>query len=857
MSLRAVFSKQSPRTSGDGYISDCFVVKASDVPIGTRNDKLIFAIKPLMSRYLLLFLLLFFLTGCSPIIRPEQSVLDDEFTITNGESIGQTFVATYDGLMGVEVYLKPPPQASSTFHYFLQNSPGEETPLFGGVLNLDRDTDDNFILLPFTPQPASHLNDYYFYLEMNSPAQVITHVSAGNSYLNGSAYQNHIPLNDSQLVFNLVYHRGWLAWGLLKEFVSWSGWVIAAGFLFVLPGWGLLTAIWPGWDNDEKFTLAWAEKLALSVGISLAIYPILFAWAGWVGLPLGRIFTWLIPFSAVAILAWKYRSLGIQKQLQHLKAEFTSLQSILLIFALGLLIFTRFWVIRKLEMGLWGDSYHHTLITQLMVNHSGLFDSWEPYADLQSFTYHFGFHSGAALIHWVTGLAVPQAVLVFGQLVNIFAIWAIIPLANKITGLETKGTASWAGLGAVVLAGLMVNMPGFYVNWGRYTQLAGQAILPVSIWLLWEILDSQSVTRRQRWLVGLVLCGLALTHYRVVVFAAAFIAAYGLVRVWRGNIRPVVGHIIGVGLITGVLFLPWFFHLFAGKLVDFLSEVLRASPGETSQAVQQYNLIGDIQQYLPMSVWWAMLASFFWGILKRNGKIIIVGGWCLLILLIANPGWIGLPGAGAINNFSVLIAAYLPAGLLIGAGLAWIFEKMLRIRFSGVILATILISTALWGSRMRMSDVNPSFHALATRPDIRAGEWIQENLPPDSLILVNSFAAFGDTSVVGSDGGWWMPLLGERKTTLPPILYISETGLRPDYIAWVNELTFQIYEKGMEHPDVIASLTERGVTHVYVGQLQGRANYGGPVIEPGILRISPHFRQIYHQDRVWVFEFLP
>ena len=146
-------------------------------------------------------------------------------------------------------------------------------------------------------------------------------------------------------------------------------------------------------------------------------------------------------------------------------------------------------------------------------------------------------------------------------------------------------------------------------------------------------------------------------------------------------------------------------------------------------------------------------------------------------------------------------------------------------------------------------------HALATRPDIRAAEWIQENTPQDARFLVNSFFAYDDTVIVGSDGGWWLPLLARRQTTLPPLNYGSERGPRPDYVHWINALTTEIQNKGIAHPDVLALLRARGVTHVYVGQRQGRVNYGGPhVLEPEQLLASPNFRPVYHQDRVWVFE---
>jgi hypothetical protein len=170
-------------------------------------------------------------------------------------------------------------------------------------------------------------------------------------------------------------------------------------------------------------------------------------------------------------------------------------------------------------------------------------------------------------------------------------------------------------------------------------------------------------------------------------------------------------------------------------------------------------------------------------------------------------------------------------------------------------LLLLVIGIGLWGARQRLGDMQPMSSTLVTRPDIRAAEWIQENTPQNARFLVNSFFAYGDTVIVGSDGGWWLPLLAERQTTLPPLTYGSERGPRPDNILWVDTLTSEFQNKGITHPDMLALLRERGVTYVYVGQRQGRVNYNGPyVLNPSELLSSPFFRLIYHQDRVWIFE---
>jgi hypothetical protein len=133
--------------------------------------------------------------------------------------------------------------------------------------------------------------------------------------------------------------------------------------------------------------------------------------------------------------------------------------------------------------------------------------------------------------------------------------------------------------------------------------------------------------------------------------------------------------------------------------------------------------------------------------------------------------------------------------------------------------------------------------------------WIRENTPEDARFLINSFFAYGGSVVVGSDGGWWLPVLAERANTVPPLNYGIEQGPGPESRKWVNALTQQLQDASMDDPATLALLQQRGITHVYVGQQQGRVNYGGPdVLDPEALLRSAPFRLLYHQDRVWVFE---
>ena len=171
-----------------------------------------------------------------------------------------------------------------------------------------------------------------------------------------------------------------------------------------------------------------------------------------------------------------------------------------------------------------------------------------------------------------------------------------------------------------------------------------------------------------------------------------------------------------------------------------------------------------------------------------------------------------------------------------------------------IIMAALAMGACLWGARLRLRDIEPAQYSLVTHQDMSAIEWMKENLTENPRLLVNSFFAYGDTLVAGSDAGWWLPLLASQQTTLPPLNYGMEQGPFPAYRQWVNELTAEIQARGTDDPQVLAMLAERGVTHVFIGQQQGMVNNPDPLIKAPSLLASSHYKQIFNLDKVRIFE---
>jgi len=114
--------------------------------------------------------------------------------------------------------------------------------------------------------------------------------------------------------------------------------------------------------------------------------------------------------------------------------------------------------------------------------------------------------------------------------------------------------------------------------------------------------------------------------------------------------------------------------------------------------------------------------------------------------------------------------------------------------------------------------------------------------------------AYGGSLVVGTDGGWWIPLETLRQSTQPPLNYGTENGVTPDYRARINETVRTVIDQGLTHPDTLNMLKERGIGYVYIGQQQGLVNSSQPLLDLQTFQNDPHFSPVYHQDRVWIFE---
>jgi hypothetical protein len=208
----------------------------------------------------------------------------------------------------------------------------------------------------------------------------------------------------------------------------------------------------------------------------------------------------------------------------------------------------------------------------------------------------------------------------------------------------------------------------------------------------------------------------------------------------------------------------------------------------------------------------------------------------------------------------VLIALYIPVGMVVGVGAGRLAQAMAGSAASrrGPLVAALLLALAAWGAYSQGSLLDRSM-AIVTKPDILAMDWIKNNTSPDARFLVQGFAIYDDTSVVGADGGWWIPLLAGRDNTMPPqYALLAEQPLQPGYSQAMTDLVKGLRASGATSRQGLDLMCAAGVTHIYQGQGRGAVGANAtPLYSSSALAASSALRPVYRRDRVEIYALAP
>jgi hypothetical protein len=682
----------------------------------------------------------------------------------------------------------------------------------------------------------------YFIELMTSQGEIRVLGRNEDNYWDGTAYLDGRPYA-ADLAFRTAYDYDWrAAFSDLRTALGQWGLIFPLGLLLLLPGWLLLDFS----NLGERFDFG--EKIAISLGISLAFTPVLMLWTTTLNLRWNQGSVWvgavLMLGALIGRLARKSQREGYgSKKYQAVNRQPTTIIILLIIFIVS--TFVRFAMVRDLAAPAWVDSVHHAAITQRIVETGGFPENYAPHIPIEASQYHPGYHSLLAAFIWLSGLELPNAMLIFGQVLNSLIVFP----TYLLTKIFTKNRI--AGMAAALMAGLFTLMPAYYASWGRYTQLAGLLILPAG--LLWLKITPNS---KKDWmpmvmLGSLTLAGLLIVHYRVAAFLGCLLLADWMAQVripMHGFFRKISGHLkylTLLGISSLLLFLPWLIPTFR----DFILPMSQRLGGGTADLVKINWRYLSPALGIPALVMAGL--GLILGIVKRKRVALTVLLWTTFLFLIANPKVFNIPyPATFVNQSSVEIMLFLPisilGGYLVGEVIAGL-EKVIPVRWTMAWKGAILLlgtGVALLGAQRLMPTLNP-ITFLFREKDYAAMAWIRDNIPEDEVVVINP-TGWGYGLYMGNDGGYWIAPLTGRQTIPPPALYGMSNAARRE----VNGFVESLLPIGEDAEALGNLLREYGFHYVYLGSRGG-------VISPRSLEESDLFETNYHFENTWIFEIQP
>ena len=620
----------------------------------------------------------------------------------------------------------------------------------------------------------------------------------------------------------------------LADFILLAGLAV----MLTLPGWALLTLsnVW----RERRLLQRWA----LAISLSIATYPVLLYGLRLLG-PWGVVPRWgWFFFFAACLLILGIKLVGDRTSLPRLAhREVPATLAVLAV--LGLSLLSRALVPVQEPFPAWSDSLHHALLTRLTAEQGQLPWSLLPYADVPLTMYHLGLYSLSGVLSQVVALPAHSALLWTAQVLNALSVVGVFLVLDRWAGRP----AAVAGMVAVALFG---QMPAYYANWGRFTQLSAQTILLPAWLLVWETTagwHGRWKTERGPLLWGaffaaLLTAGTFLLHFRAAAFYLALVlpAVIGLIAgaIRRKELGATLAALLLIGGLSLLLVAPVLIDALRYYLVPFAPEAATvqtaAAPALSDSSYFKFNL-ADFP-YLVAPVWLMAMAGLglLVGLLRRNALALLTLAW---VLLLFRMGYLYLTGSRMLaftNLGAVLIMLYLPIGLLvgIGAGEALRFVAPARQGWANGLVSAGLVVAALFFVRPRALELEP-FRFFVTPTDRVAFAWINEHLPDDAAFVVNTYPWF-PSAPHGTDAGYWLPYATGNRTSAGTM--ISNLGRNEHTGAVIEASTLAVTLA--EDPAAMAPLAALGYRYLFLG---ARGNFEGTPLsaealeEAGVARI--------------------
>ena len=631
-------------------------------------------------------------------------------------------------------------------------------------------------------------------------------------------------------------------------------------------------------EPDEEPLLGWIA----GIGLSIALWPLFLLYLTLAGGGLSWWLVWGVLAGSAVVTVLTGRPSA--PPAAPTDARPVAVTIALVVVTLATLAF-RLWDIQGISVPMFGDSLHHTLVTRMIVDSGEVPSGYQPYVPVDTFTYHFGFHTLAAVLAMGAGLDAPGAVLIMGQVL----ITAAVPAAYFMNRLLFSSRL--AGLGAAIIVGFVSIMPAYYVNWGRYTQLAGHVLVAIAIGLTARLM-SRGFRRGDMALVAICVGGLVVVHYRVLIFYGLFVLALGAWQLISRRYAP--GDLFagwargGAALLIGLILAgAWIINLALNYFPVLWGRLRTVTP----DYLAQYNNPDTVRIFAGVGLPALAAIGLVLGIVTLvvgRGRVMLTTapeieprpGDMAIVMAIWSALLVGslfiVPGA--IGGYAVGISIYIPLAALggygVGQGLGWLQERTgLPEAAPASLMLALGVAAMLVMGTWHVSD--PSQFQYVQEADERAFDWVRANTRPDDRFLISSEFSYLGRNVTGTDAGMWLPLLAGRISSLPVLSAWVEHSPFPDFFPNTRRLAAYTQPVGVEgdasdseqvslasagvipepagmSDQVVLDLMRKlAVTHVYSGAQAGRSRSR---LDVEAMRADPkHYELVYFADGVYIF----
>lgn len=636
--------------------------------------------------------------------------------------------------------------------------------------------------------------------------------------------------------------------------------MIAFVLILILPGFSVISLISL---KIKKFNFDLIEQLILSIGLSMSIVPIIVLLYTTIGIRLTQItailtvITFLILLTCMMFI--KYKNTPLFRQ-NSISKEYLSYFLLLVLFMASMCV--RLIPIQSFIVPPGHDPQFHSIISQLIIEQEGIPRSYEPYAPLNSFSYPFGLHSIVVFFHFLTNEGIARLVLILSTVFNAMILLPVYLLVKKISNSNSNAMFS------ALLVGLVGRFPAGIIIHGKNAHITALVVLPIAILLLYYVFKTNK--NIYMLLASVSSAGLLLIHYRVFGFYLLFWASLLLCQLIhvlkkQERARSSLIKIFLTPMIGLIIVLPWLQNIFH-RMYSIPSDLLAPQQAELISTISFSSFIKIINPILNTNgLCLCIFAILGLGIVlvrkKEEMYPFILWLFALLLFLTTIPLSLHIPGSNFINAGSIRITLFLPLSILAGYVINPFVDSdqkdinigthrtTLHLRVFAIIICFLIVCIALFSAIQVYSKYSISKNnVLVSGQDLEAMEWINKNTPPNSIFWSHAYYWRGPNVILGSDAGYWIPILAHRPNAIPIIPYFGEDH-PSDYFKKCEKL-IELTSIRPSEKETLCLLKNLNISYIYIG----KRIFGGPVIDKQLLAEIPSYELVYQKDSVSIFK---